>query len=312
MPATAGPRSSARGGRRRGAGRAPHSVPVCDLAGIARLFSRRSFRALGASRPEHVREVARSLISVTPEARGMSLGEAFDFALAIMTTQYRGEYVFKNLLVNRLVFGRHNARTASALLELRAGTSIADVVIFNGTSTAYEIKTDLDNLSRLPVQTQNYSRYFEQVFVVTTTRMAPRIVTAIPAHVGVLVLTSRGSLSHIRDASSEMNRLSSAALFGLLRRGEVLRILERTCGYEVDVPVAQIWHRTREMFAALPVDVAHREAVSELRERGMSAAPTATLLPHSLRALAYEVPLSGSATRRMHDRLSMPAVALMG
>jgi hypothetical protein len=56
----------------------------------------------------------------------------------------------------------------------------------------------------------------------------------------------------------------------------------------------------------------HREAVSELRARGMSAAPAATLLPRSLRALAYEVPLTGSATRRMHDRLSMPAVALRG
>lgn len=285
-------------------------LPLRDLAGVAKVFSRRSFRALGAPRDEQVRAVARELLRVAPEAGGMRLNDAFDFAFEIMTRQYRGEYVFKNFLVNRLIFGRHNPRTASAVLEIHAGSSIADVVILNGTSTAYEIKTDLDNVSRLPVQMQSYSSRFEYVFVVTTTRMVPRITRALPPHVGVVVLTDCGSLSRIRDATSDMNRLSSAALFGLLRRGDVLRILERTCGYEVDVPAARLWHRTREIFAALPVDVAHREVVSELRARGMSAAPNATLLPRSLRALAYEVLLSGSATLRMHGRLSMPAAAL--
>ena len=304
MPATIAPSARQR------VGQTAHLRPACDLTDIARVFSRRSFRALGAPRPEHVREVARCLTSVAPEVHSMSLGEAFDFTLRIMASQYRSEYVFKNWLVNRLVFGRHSPRTASALLELRAGTSIADVVVFNGTSAAYEIKTDLDNLSRLPLQLQNYSRYFDQVFVVTTTRMAPRIVGAVPPHVGVLVLTSRGSLSQVRDATSDMNRLSAAALFGLLHRAEALRVLGRTCGYEVDVPVTRLWHRTREMFEALPVEIAHREAVSELRARGIARAPAATLIPRSLRGLAYEVPLSGSATHRMRVRLSMPTVAL--
>lgn len=306
MPATIAPSVQ------RVVGQMVHPLPVRDFAGVARLFSRRSFRALGASRAEPFSEMAQNLVNVAPEARNMNLGEAFDFLFGIMAKQYRGEYVFKNSLVSRLIFGRHNPRTASALLELHAGASIADVVIFNGTSMAYEIKTDLDNLSRLPAQMQDYSRYFEQVFVVTTARMAARIVNAVPPHVGVLVLTDRGSLSRIQDATSDMNRLSSAALFGLLRRGEVLRVLDHTYGYEVDVPLPQLWNRTRDMFAALPVEVAHRETVSELRARGMSAAAAASLLPHSLRALAYEVPLSGSATRRMHDRLSMPAAALAG
>jgi hypothetical protein len=247
-----------------------------------------------------------------PEAENMSVGEAFDGALAILTGQYRNEYVFKHSLVNRIVFGRHNPRTASALLELHAGPSIVDVAIFNGTSTAYEIKTDLDSLTRLDAQIHDYSRHFAQVHVVTTERMASRVALAVADHVGILVLTGRGYLSEVRGAAEDMDRLSATALFGLLRRAEVLRILRRTSGYEVDVAPAHIWERTRELFGDLSVDVAHREVVDELRARGMSGAATAAVAPSSLRALAYEVPLSGSAKDRMYGRLSMLVGALAG
>lgn len=304
MPASAAPRASRR--------QRPSAASDADLLSIAGLFSRRAFRALAADRQEPVREVVRSLLSVFPQAGSMSLGEVFDEALRVMAKQYRNEYVFKNALVSRIVFGRHNTRTASALLELRAGPSIADVAIFNGTSTAYEIKTDLDSLTRLDAQIRDYSRHFARVHVVTTERMASRVAHAVPDHVGVLVLTGRGCLSEVRGATEDVDRLSTVALFGLLRRGEVLRILDRTRGYEIDVPPARLWHRTRELFEDLPVDLAHREMVDELRSRGMSGAATAAIAPRSLRALAYEVPLSGSATGRIHGRLSMPVGALTG
>nr|WP_247713201.1 sce7726 family protein [Qipengyuania polymorpha] len=46
----------------------------------------------------------------------------------------------------------------------------ADVVVTNGRFAGYEIKSDLDSLSRLPRQVRGYSEVFERAFVVTTTR----------------------------------------------------------------------------------------------------------------------------------------------
>ena len=46
----------------------------------------------------------------------------------------------------------------------------ADVVVTNGRFVGYEIKSDLDSLSRLPRQVRGYSEVFERAFVVTTTK----------------------------------------------------------------------------------------------------------------------------------------------
>ncbi|WP_165765983.1 MULTISPECIES: sce7726 family protein [Mycolicibacterium] len=282
-------------------------MPATDLATIAGLFSRGSFRALASARPELANEFARRVGESVPGTAGVSIGDALDTALSIMAKRYRNEYVFKNSLVDRIVFGRHNPRTASALLELRAGPSIADVVIFNGTSTAYEIKTDLDDFSRLASQLRCYEQCFERVAVVTSPRLAPRVLAAVPDHVGVLALNDRGSLSERRAPASGVGRLSPPALFGLLRRQEILTILRRTRGYEIDVPPAQLWQRTRDLFLDLSVEVAHAEVVDQLRVRGMRAAAPAAVMPRSLRAMAYEVPLSTSATARAHAKLIAPA-----
>lgn len=280
-----------------------------DLSAVAGLFSRRTFRALAASQPGQLRGIAQCLGRTDSSGKSTTLADAFDDALRLMTKRYRNEYVFKNTIVDRIVFGRHSPRTAAALLELRAGKSIVDVAVFNGTSTAYEIKTDLDDFSRLGQQLSCYEESFERVAVVTSPRLAPRVLAAVPKYVGVLALTDRGSLSEMRAPTSGLERLSQVGLFGLLRRQETLNILERTLGYEIDVPPASLWRRTRDLFLSLAIDAAHAHVVDELRTRGMRAATNATAMPRSLRAMAYEVPLNASEARRVRAKLVAPAAS---
>ncbi|MBB5166491.1 sce7726 family protein [Mycobacterium sp. AZCC_0083] len=286
-------------------------MPATDLTAISGLFSRATFRALASARPERAREVARRVEEAVPGAAEMSLGDALDNALRIMAKQYRNEYVFKNSLVDRIVFGRHNPRTASALLELRAGSSIADVVIVNGTSTAYEIKTDLDDFSRLPTQIRCYEQCFERVVVVTSPRLASRVLAVVPDHVGVSALNKRGSLSEMRAPAPGIGRLTQTGMFGLLHRQEVLNILRRTRGYEIDVPPARLWQRTQDLFLGLGVEFAHVEVVDQLRVRGIRAADPAGVMPRSLRAMAYEVPLNASEARRAHAKLIAPTASFL-
>ncbi|MFI2842333.1 sce7726 family protein [Mycolicibacterium sp. PDY-3] len=282
-----------------------------ELNGVAGLFSRRTFRALASSQPSHLRDIAQYLTGAGSVDESITLADVFDGALRVMTRHYRNEYVFKNTIVDRLVFGRHSPRTAAALLELRAGKAIVDVAVFNGTSTAYEIKTDLDDFSRLPQQLRCYEASFERVNVVTSPRLAPRVLATVPTHIGILALTDRGSLSEMRAPAAGIGRLTQAGLFGMLRRQEILDILRRTLGYEVDVPPARLWRRTRDLFLSLAMETAHPQVVDELRSRGMRAATTAVAVPRSLRAMAYEVPLNASEARRVRAKLVAPAASFV-
>ncbi|MEX2340430.1 MAG: hypothetical protein WD609_17840, partial [Aquisalimonadaceae bacterium] len=64
-----------------------------------------------------------------------TLGGIFDSIYYALHSNYRGEYVYKNALITKLLLGRHTLNTAQTLNEFRSGNRKADVVILNGTST---------------------------------------------------------------------------------------------------------------------------------------------------------------------------------
>ncbi|BCW61788.1 hypothetical protein StoSoilB22_07610 [Arthrobacter sp. StoSoilB22] len=238
----------------------------------------------------------------------LTLGEAFDAAHGLLGHSYRNEYYFKNKLVSKIVLGRHSVRTASALMEVPSGRSIVDLVIFNGTSTAYEIKTDLDSFARLPAQLDDYSSRFEHVNVVTSIERAAEAERVTPDTVGIIGIRQNGSLSVVRPSSSGFSRLKQASIFQLLRQKEAVEALNRATGYEIDVPSGDVWARCRSLFTALPIEVAHAEALHQLKKRGMRASALVERAdyPKSLRALAYGTEMSTAGHTRIARRLAAP------
>lgn len=72
-------------------------------------------------------------------------------AYAAISKDYRCEYVYKNELVN-LLLRRYGTRSTVYFSEFRVGSSIADMVMFNGESKVFEIKTEYDSPRRLDRQ----------------------------------------------------------------------------------------------------------------------------------------------------------------
>lgn len=59
--------------------------------------------------------------------------------------------------------GEHSSKIFS---EFRIGKAVADLVMFNGYSKVFEIKTEYDSDSRLPLQLENYKKAFNQIFLI--------------------------------------------------------------------------------------------------------------------------------------------------
>jgi len=108
---------------------------------------------------------------LTRASEKQSLASLFDSAWRAMRCAYRNEFVYKTENANRIVFGRHSPNTASLYVELPVGRSIVDVAVFNGTSTAYEIKTEFDTPRRLTTQTSDHLTAFDRVCLVTHRRL---------------------------------------------------------------------------------------------------------------------------------------------
>ncbi|MBA1734104.1 sce7726 family protein, partial [Escherichia coli] len=86
----------------------------------------------------------------------ISLRDLFTSLYDFLRLNYRNEYVYKTALVNKIIFGKHSPKTSSSSIELPIKNSIVDVAVFNGTSTAYEIKTEYDSPKRLITQAPDY------------------------------------------------------------------------------------------------------------------------------------------------------------
>jgi hypothetical protein len=218
---------------------------------------------------------------------------------------YRCEYVYKAILNDRIVFGRHSPRTASLHVELPVGGSIVDLAVVNGTLTAYEIKTELDGHRRLESQAESYLKVFERVYLVTHPRLASRYAGMTDVRVGILSLTDRGSLSEERPALDNGDRLSAEHLFRLLRASEYRLALERHFGPQGSVPNGRQFGHFEKLWVRLSLSEAARLVREALRARTTGADTAAFLreLPPSWRVLGYATPLSNVQRARVLNAL---------
>ncbi|MDM6752243.1 sce7726 family protein, partial [Escherichia coli] len=102
--------------------------------------------------------------------------------------------------------------------ELPIKNSIVDVAVFNGTSTAYEIKTEYDSPKRLITQAPDYLDVFDKVYIVTHPEYASKYCDLNLPRVGVMVLNKKDQLSVIKEADSNIDYIKSDSLFSVLRK----------------------------------------------------------------------------------------------
>lgn len=110
----------------------------------------------------------------------------------IILKYYPNEICIKSNFINKVLFKRKKHVT---IFELPIGSSRVDLCKINGTSTAYEIKTDLDNFSRLDKQLCDYFEIFEEVCVISSLNNLDQITDIVPNCCGIYIYeqTNRGT-----------------------------------------------------------------------------------------------------------------------
>lgn len=109
-----------------------------------------------------MRELGDYFSDLSPPSVNDSLRDWFDFFYSLLIKQYPCEYVYKNAIATELYLtGRHSLNESLLTSEFRSGKSRADVVIVNGTTTVYEVKSEFDSLKRLEGQLLDFKNIFD-------------------------------------------------------------------------------------------------------------------------------------------------------
>lgn len=252
-------------------------------------------------------------LSGLEQALDGTLADMFDFVFDHMCRFYRSEYVYKNAIATKILEGRHSLKTATFLGEFRVNQSKADTVILNGTSSVYEIKTELDDLARLPSQLSDYGKVFDHICVVTHERGIDLLKKILPLHVGIIALTDKYTLRTHREPISNKAMVDPEVIFSSLRQKEYLSILVELQGFVPNVPDALMYQSCLEQFRKIPPEQAHDAMVRMLRLRSFEREfiDFISELPRSLKSAGLASSLSRKQRFALLAKLKLPSSSLL-
>jgi len=218
-----------------------------------------------------------------------TFGQFLDFVYSFLSFNYRNEYVYKNSIANEVLLKRHSLSNSTIINEFRVGRNKADVVILNGTSSVYEIKTDYDSFVRLDDQIKTYSQIFEFVNVITSPSTTKKIINFLPDNIGLFALQKDNSLSIIKEPKSNLENINLAVLFDSLHQCEYTEIIKSFYGYIPNVPNTVIFSECKTLFKSIPIEIAHQLTIEILKQRNKSRhlSDFIKIAPKSLSAYAF-------------------------
>lgn len=259
---------------------------------VRRIFSSRVLKDLANGKlPVELGEVLDSVRFDRRLVDGITLSDFYDQAFRYCFKCQRVEYFYKNAIIQKLVIGRSSLSATAAFLEVRIADSKLDVLLAKDHIRAFEIKTDFDELARLPAQLLAYQRACREVSVVTSDRYASAIERLVGNEVGIYVLTDRYQLRTIRAPEKFDSSLMHSEMLALLRRRELLEFFD-ACGRDsTGIPNTRIYQEaiavsldigSVELNSFVASCLLRRSAVKETLVNGLPMSLAASALAQDL------------------------------
>lgn len=234
-----------------------------------------------------------------------NLESFFNDVYKVLLKNYRNEYIYRSIIIKKILLGIHSLNTAHLINECRVGNSKADCVILNGTSTVYEIKTQFDTFSRLHSQLDDYKKAFEYVYIVVPIETLKKLEGYnLDENIGIMVLNKNSTISKTRLAKSNKNYFNKETIFDILRKNEYIEIISKY--YEIpSIPNTKIYTYCKRLFTELDIELIHAELVQILKKRDVSDLQKKVILnvPDSLKALSMQTKLTDKEKNNLLELL---------
>lgn len=170
-------------------------------------------------KPKHI--LLSELLQILPDLQNTP-SDIRNFYNQAILKKYPNETSIKSSFLNQVLFKTKHDIT---VFELPVGGSRVDLCKVNGNSIAYEIKTDLDSLTRLHKQINDYKQVFEQVYIICSETRYHTLEKALPETCGIYTYSSLPKkyyrFTKRRNAFEDLNRIDSRKQLSLLLKKEL-------------------------------------------------------------------------------------------
>jgi hypothetical protein len=198
--------------------------------------------------------------------------EYLKYVYSVLTDNYQNEYVFKNEFLNNWLIKELGEPNSQIFSEFRVVNSIADLVMFNGCSKIFEIKTELDSDSRLTLQLENYKKAFNQIFLIIP-KSKVHIYEKKDASIGLITYdsSSENLFSIYRDATLNLD-IETSVIMSILHTNEYKSIVKRHYGYLPQMTSFNQFKVCSELILEIPKEELNKLFIDEIKKRSSSNA----------------------------------------
>jgi hypothetical protein len=192
------------------------------------------------------------------------------YVYSILSQNYQNEYVFKNEFLNEWLISEVGDNDSKVFSEFRVGNAVADLAMFNGKSKIFEIKTELDSDSRLSMQIENYSKAFNQIFLIVPESKLT-IYQKYDSNVGLITFDKSRSNTFIlqRDAKT-ITEIDRSVLMQILHSKEYKAIVENYFGKLPDITSFNQFNICSELIKGIPTKELNILFIDQIKMRGNS------------------------------------------
>ena len=189
---------------------------------------------------------------------------------AHLSDDYPCEYIYKNTLFLDII-EKYGLEDTVVLNEFRVGASKADLTMLNGEIKIYEVKTALDDLSKLSKQLRDYQKIADKVYIVTSPKFLDKLSSQYKdSNIGICVLQNKERLKEEKAAKSNSNLFDFATIFKTLRKPEYLSLVQEFFGEVPDVPNTKIFRVCYDLLSQITIEEFQKKVLKKLKEREIS------------------------------------------
>lgn len=273
---------------------------------LNQVFSTKTIRDVTSGiQPEWIEDLPLLADSVNREG---NIGDLLNLLISDMKSNRRIELVYKNQLILDELLRKHSLSSSSVVQELRVAGSIADLVITNGKSVVYEIKTELDSPARLMKQLIDYWSCFTHVVVVAHHTQQQKYTKLLSeTNAGLHILESNGRIVEIAPASAELTYLSNRSMIRVLRKQEIFDLVKRLTGISLNCPNGVFHSSAQASLSGISEELVNFELANQLRLRNLKTPKHYRLRKYQpILANCVQLDLSAEEFRALSSWLESP------
>lgn len=229
-----------------------------------------------------------------------------------MQMQYRCEYVYKNNLFLDII-KEHGLEETLTLNEFKIGTSKADIVMLNGIVRIFEIKTELDDFSKLSKQIKDYQKFANEVNIVTDKKNVEKLIDEYAkTNIGIIALDIKNKFQTVKEAGNNTELFDFDAIFKILRKQEYIDLVADYFGVIPDVPNTLIFKTCYQLLASVDLVDFQKQVLNKLKERKLQKPDLlkSSNTPRELKYICNSLDFNENEYHKLYNFLATESVCI--